>query len=187
MTTSSTITLTSSDPNPMVNLSNVTITGTGSYYLFIGGTGDVATLSGGNETVEAYMGNTTITTGGGGNTIEISGTGNVVNAGGGHNIITDTGSGNTLVMPDAGAGFDQIFAGVGSLSDAIDLRPLLVATSWNGSAGTLHDYFKVKMVGHGGSVALLARDTTTQAFHRVAVFADSGHQSLSSVLAHAIT
>src|SRR5208337_3464984 len=156
MTTSSTVTLTSSDPNPMVNLSNVTITGTGSYYLFIGGTGDVATLSGGSETVQAHMGNTTI---------EISGTGNVVNAGGGHNIITDTGSGNTLVMPDAGAGFDEIFAGVGSLIDTIDLRPLLAATSWNGSASTLHDYFKVKTVGNGGSVELLARDTTTQAFH----------------------
>jgi Ca2+-binding RTX toxin-like protein len=182
-----TITLSSTDPNQSINESNVSINGSGAFVLFIGGTNDVAALTGGDDTVQTLSGNT-ITTGAGNDTIEINGAGNVVDAGGGSNIIWDTGSSDTFVMPTAGNGLDRIYAQTGGMcNDTIDMRALLAATSWNGSASTLNEYLRMKTSQHGGNAMLMARDTPTGTFHAVAVFEQSGPLKLSTVLAHAIT
>ena len=178
----STITLAPTDANPVVLDSNVTIVATaGNHMLFIGGTHDVATLTGGTETVQAYQGNNTITTGAGNDTIRIAGSGNVIDAGSGTNRIEDSGSGNTLVMPAKGR--DDVFGYVIQNGDTIDFRAALKATGWNGQATTLANFLHVKMSGNDAIITISA--TASGATVGTMDLHDSGILSLSGLLAHA--
>jgi len=59
--------------------------------IFIGGTGDKLTATGGTETASAYLGQNTITTGAG-TTHPLCRLGNVIDAGAGNNMLFDSGS-----------------------------------------------------------------------------------------------
>ena len=100
--------------------------------LFIGGTHDAATLTGGTEQVWAYQGYNTIVTGAGNDIINVAGTGNTLNGGAGTNTINESGGGNTIVMPAAGAGLDEIFGYVVQNCDKFDFTAALKATAGMG-------------------------------------------------------
>ncbi len=170
------------DANPVVLESNVTIVATaGNHMLFIGGTHDVATLTGGTETVQAYQGKNTITTGSGNDTIRVAGSGNVIDAGSGTNRIEDSGSGNILVMP--GKGRDDVYGYVIQNGDMIDFRVALKATAWNGQSATLANFLHVKMSGNDAIITVSA--TASGAAVATMDLHDSGALSLTGLLAHA--
>lgn len=184
-TDSGTIVLSSSNLNPDITQSNVSITGTGTYVLFIGGTGDTAILTGSNENVQADNGYNSITiNGSGGNTIEYAGTNNTINAGSGSSMLYDNGTDNTIVMPEAGQGFDNVFGEVFQNGDTIDLTQLLGATEWNGEKSTLSSYLKITTTDNNAT--LYARDTTSDSWSNVATFQDLGRIGLRTLLAHSI-
>jgi Ca2+-binding RTX toxin-like protein len=178
-----TITIAPGDANPVVLDSNATIIATsGGHMLFIGGTHDVATLSGGAETVQAYQGNNSITTGAGNDTIRIAGSGNVIDAGSGSNRIEDSGSGNTLVMP--GKGLDDVFGYVLQQNDSIDLRAALKGTAWDGQQSTLARFLHVGMSGNDAVIKISA--TASGAVIATMDLHDSGPLTLAGLLAHAM-
>ena len=185
---STVINLPSGETDPTIDTSNATIKGTGSYDLFVGGSNDVVELTGGNETVNAPLGGNTIDTGAGNDTIEISGSNNLVNGGAGHNAITDNGSGNTFVVGGGarGQGDDLLYGQTGGMkpNDLWDLRQLLGLTTWNGSTSTLSEYLKVKTVG--ANAILMERAMSSDAWHPVLTFEESGSLTLSQVLSQAI-
>jgi serralysin len=178
-----TITIARSDANPVVLASNATIIATaGNHMLFLGGTHDIVTLTGGTETVQAYQGFNTITTGTGNDTIRIGGSGNVIDAGSGSNRIEDSGSGNTLVMP--GKGRDDVYGYVIQNGDTIDFRAALKGTNWNGQQSTLGNYLHVAMNGNDAviTVSTAANGTRVGAMD----LHDSGKLTLSTLLAHSV-
>jgi hypothetical protein len=166
----------------VVNDSNVIIKATaGNHMLFIGGSHDVAILTGGTEKVQAFQGYNTITTGAGNDTISIAGTGNVVNAGGGTNTINDSGGGNTIVMPGAGAGVDQIHGYVVQNGDRFDFISALSGTSWNGFASSVGQFLHVATSGNDALISISHAPNGTAT--RIADFHDSGAVSMSTLLA----
>jgi serralysin len=180
-----TVTIASADADPVVVDSSVIIKATaGNHMLFIGGTHDVAVLTGGTEQVQAYQGYNTITTGAGNDTIKIAGTGNVVNAGAGTNTINDSGTGNTLVMPGAGAGMDQIYGYVMTNNDKFDFTTSLKGTAWTGTSSTVGQFLHVATSGNDAIVSV--SPVANGAASKVADFHDSGAVSMSSLLAHSI-
>ena len=181
-----TITIAADDAAPAENVSNTVITATaGDHMLFIGGTGDTATLTGGTETVQAFQGNNTITTGAGNDTIQISGSGNVVNAGGGNNTIDDSGTGNTIVLPGAGAGNDHIYGYVLQNGDTLDLRAALASTKWNGTERTLGNYLSVATINNNAVISL--SPSGSRAGSAIATLQGTGAVTLTTLLQHAIT
>jgi len=179
-----TVVIDPADANPVVNLSHVNIVATsGSHSLFIGGSFDTATLSGGTESVLAFQGNNTIITAAGDDTIRIAGSGGVVDAGGGTNHIEDSGGGNRIIMPAIG-GFDDVFGYVLQNSDMLDFRLALSKTTWNGSGATLGDFMKLTMSGADATIALAP--TAGGAFTKVAVLHASGDLDFAGLLTHAI-
>jgi hypothetical protein len=180
----STLTIASTDPTPVVQDSNVTVTATsGDHVLFIGGTHDAAILTGGTETVQAYQGYNTVTTGHGNDTIRIAGSGNVVDAGSGSNTIEDSGSANTLVMP--AKGLDDVFGYVIQNGDTIDLQPALKAADWDGQQGTLSNFVHVSVSGNDAIITVTA--TANGATSGTMDLHDSGALSFGDLLGHAIT
>jgi serralysin len=178
-----TITIAPGNANPVVLDSNVTIVATsGNHMLFIGGTHDIATLTGGTETVQAYQGNNSITTGTGNDTIRIAGSGNVIDAGSGTNRIEDSGSANTLVMP--GKGKDDVYGYVLQQGDTIDFRSALKGTAWNGQQSTLANFLHVGMNGNDAIITISATalgiTVGTMDLH------DNGPLSLTGLLAHSV-
>ncbi len=149
------ITIAGDDTSPVILASSVNIEASaGDHMLFIGGTGDTATLTGGTEQVQAYTGHNTITTGSGDDTIAIAGSGNRVDAGSGTNRIADSGGGNTIVMPGAGAGVDQIFGYVISNNDSFDFAPALRGTAWDGATSTLEQFLHVATLANDAIVSI---------------------------------
>jgi len=110
--------------------------------MFIGGTGDVVSATGGTDIIQAYQGGNRITTGVGNDTIRFAGTGNVINAGGGNNLLMDSGGSNTIVLPAASKGFDDVFGYVLPNNDRFDLRPMLAGTNWTGDLATIGNFVK---------------------------------------------
>jgi serralysin len=180
------ITIASSDANPVINDSYVAINASAGYHmLFIGGLHDVATLTGGTETVQAYQGYNVLTTGAANDKISIAGTGNVVDAGGGTNTITDSGGGNTIVMPAAGSGNDQIYGYVLQAGDTLDFTAALKATAWDGLSSALSQFLHVATSGNDAIISI--SDATNGPSTRVADLHDSGAISIGALLAHAVT
>jgi Ca2+-binding RTX toxin-like protein len=178
------IATTNADPTELV--SNTIITATaGNHMIFIGGTGDTITATGGTETVQAFEGNNKVTTGAGNDTISFGGTGNTINAGGGSNTLNDSGSDNTIVMPGAGQGFDNVFGYVLQNGDLLDFRAALATTSWNGAQSTLGSFLHVTTSGANAIISLST--TSGGAATQVADLEGAGQVSLSTLLSHAIT
>jgi len=179
--TANMVTLASNNANPVVNASATTIIAeAGNHNLFIGGINDIAILTGGTETVQAYHGSNNIRTGAGNDTIRIAGSGNVADAGSGANAIYDSGSGNTLVMPTAGS--DDVFGYVLQHGDKIDFRTVLAELTGSGSQ-PLSDFIHV---GMSGSNAIIT--TTTASGDPVSSMQlhSSGLLSMDGLLAHSI-
>jgi hypothetical protein len=169
--------------------SNVSIIATaGNHMLFIGGSHDVAVLTGGTEQVQAYQGYDTITTGSANDTISVAGTGNVVNAGAGTNTINDSGSANTIVMPGAGVGtgggMDNIFGYVVQNGDKFDFTAALKATAWTGTSATVSQFLHVAASDNDSviSISPVANGAATA----VARLHDSGTVSMTTLLAQSI-
>jgi hypothetical protein len=150
--------------------------------LFIGGSFDTATLTGGVEGVSAFQGNNVITTGASNDSIRFGGSGNLIDAGGGTNHVEDSGSANTIVMPGPGAGFDDVFGYVLQNSDVLDFRAALGTTGWDGSQSTLGNFLHVTMSGNDAVIAMSA--TSGGAFSNVAMLHDSGNLDLAGLMAH---
>ena len=180
------VTIAASDANPVEIVNNTAITATaGDHMLFIGGTGNTVSLSGGTDTVQAFQGGNTVTTAGGNDTIQIAGSGNVVNAGGGNVTIDDGGTGNTIVLPGANDGTDDIFGYVLQNGDTLDLRGALAATTWNGSESTLGNYLSLTTSGDDTVIGL--SPTGSGAGSAIATLQGSGPVTLATLLQHAVT
>ncbi len=183
-----TITGTDGDDNIVATLNDTTInSGGGNDSIFLGRTGDVVTTGNGNDTVMGFAGGSTITTGSGNDTIRIAGTGSVVNAGLGDNTIDESGNANTFVLPAAG-GTDDFFGYVLQAGDLFDLRPLLAATTWNGSQSTLSNYLVVTTSSDGANAMLVVTPSgnATGANYTAATFNGSGAISMADFLSHAL-
>lgn len=187
-TSSSTIIIASGTADPVITASYATISAiAGNHMIFIGGTHDVLTATGGTETVQAYQGNNTITTGSGNDTIRIAGTGNVVSARGGNNQIDDSGSGNRIVMPGAGQGMDDIYGYVLLNGDTLGFRSMLAGTKWNHSSATLGNYLKVSTPdGSDAVISVTPTGVAGSTSYTVATLHGSGPVSLSTLLAHSV-
>jgi len=148
--------------------------------LFIGGTHDVAVLTGGTEKVQAYSGYNTISTGMGNDTISIAGTGNVVNAGAGTNTINDSGGGNTIVMPAARSGIDQIHGYVVQNGDRFDFTAALRNTDWNGFRSSVGQFLHIAKAGNDAIISISA--TANGAATKIADLHDSGAVSMATLL-----
>ena len=185
-TPTSSIAIGANDAQPVENVSNAAITATaGNHLLFIGGTGDTVTLSGGTDTVQAYQGDNAITATGGNDTIRISGSGNVVTASGGSATINDSGTGNTIVLPGTGGGTDDIYGYVLTNGDTLDLRSALAGTNWNGTEGTLGEYLSVST--HNNSAAISLSPNGSASGSVIATLQGSGPVTMATLLQHAIT
>jgi hypothetical protein len=186
--TGPTITGTAGDDTIVATLNNTTInSGAGNDNIFLSGTGDVVTTGNGTETVMGFVGGNTITTGSGNDVIRVGGTGSVINAGLGDNTISDSGSSNTFILPTTG-GTDDFFGYVLQNSDLLDLRPLLAATTWNGSQSTLANYLEATASSDGANTMLVVTPvgSPTDGSYTAATFNDSGVISLQTLLSHSL-
>jgi len=179
----------SSGSSTIVQLvSNATIVApAGDHLIFIGGTGDKVTATGGAETVQAFLGGNAITTGASNDTIQFAGSGNVIDAGAGNNVLADSGSGNTVVLPAANQGYDDIYGYVLDNGDRLDLRSLLAGTDWNGGMAGIGNVIKLTASGNSAVISVDPSGTASGATYAVAQLEDSGAQSLNTLLAHSIT
>jgi hypothetical protein len=186
--TGPTITIAPDDAAPIEIQSNAAINASaGDHMIFIAGTGDVLTATGGTETVQAYAGGNAITTGAGNDSIRFAGSGNIIDAGDGTNQLADSGSGNTIVLPGAGHGSDNIFGWITQNADTFDLRPALAQTGWNGDAATIGNYVQVSMAGNNAIVSIDPDGTAGANGQMVATLNDAVGTSLNSLLVHALT
>ena len=182
---STTVTIAATDANPVMNLNSVTIRATaGNHALFIGGSHDVAILTGGTGNVQAYQGYNTITTGAGNDTIRIAGSENVVDAGAGTNSIEDSGTGNKFVMPGAGNGMDHIYGYPMSNGDKFDFTTALKGTGWDGLASDVGNYLHVQNSGNDALISI--SNAANGAASLVADLHSVGPVSLSSLLANSV-
>lgn len=183
-----TINIAASNASPVENVSNAVINASaGDHMIFIGGSNDTVTATGGTETVQAYQGSNKITTGTGNDTLRFAGSGNVINAGGGTNQLFESGSANTIVLPAAGQGSDAIYGSTLTNGDTFDLRTLLAQTSWNGSAASLSSFLQVSVSNNSGVLHVDPSGTNGGATYAVATFESSGAMTLNTLLAHSIT
>ena len=115
----------------------------------------------------------------------INGTGDTINLSGGNEAITDTGGSNTYVLPRAGNGSDNFASNIFNLSDTLDLRTALAATTWDGSASTLANYLSVSDSIHAAALSVATTSGGTPAV--VATIADANTATLSSIMPHLLT
>jgi serralysin len=182
-----TIAIAASDASPVETVSNAVITASaGDHMIFIGGTANTVTATGGTETVQAYQGHNTITTGSGNDTIRFAGSGNVIDAGGGNNRLLDSGSDNTIVLGSHG-GYDDIYGYTLQNGDKFDLRSLLAQTSWKGDIASIGNFLQVGTSGNNGVLSVNPTGVSGGASHLVATFESSGSMNLAALLAHSIT
>ncbi len=181
-----TITIAASNADATEVVSSAIITATaGNHMIFIGGTGDTLSATGGTQTVQAFEGGNKITTGAGNDTISFGGRGNTINAGAGTNTLQDSGSNNTIVMPGAGQGFDNIFGYVLQNGDTLDFRSGLAETAWNGSPATIGNFLHVTASGANAIISLSY--ASGGAGTQIADLQGAGPVTLSTLLAHSIT
>ncbi len=159
----------------------------GDHMIFLAGTSDTLTATGGNEDIQAYLGGSNVTTGAGDDTIRIAGSGSTIDAGSGYNHLEDSGSGNTIVLPGADQGYDDIFGWVAQNGDSFDLRPALATTGWNGDASSLGNFVQASSSGNDTIVTVDPDGTSGASGSAVATLHEAGWSDLSSLLAHAIT
>ncbi len=155
--------------------------------IFIGGTGNVLTATGGTETVLAFQGGNQITTGDGNDTIRFAGTNNVIDAGGGQNVLYDSGSNNTIVLPGANQGVDDIYGYVMQNGNKFDLRHALASTSWQGDLANIGDFVKVSTQGNNGIISINPTGSAGGGSQMVAKLESTGTMTLDRLLAHSIT
>ena len=188
MTTTPAIAIAAGNANPVENVSNTPINASaGDHMIFIGGTGDVVTATGGTETVQASQGGNTITTGAGNDTIRFGGSNNVVNAGSGSNVLVDSGSNNTIVLPAANQGHDDISGPMMTNGDQFDMRAMLAGTSWNGGTATIGNFVQVVASGNNTLVNVDPSGAAGGSSYTVATLEGAGPVSLGAMLAHSIT
>ncbi len=182
------ITIASGNADPSITVNYATISATlGNHMIFLGGSNDVLTATGGTETVQAFQGSNAITTGKGNDTIQIGGSGNIVNAGAGNNQIDDSGSNNTIVLPPAGQGMDDIFGYALLNGDSLDMRGLLAGTKWNQTTATISNYLQVSTPdGSDAVISVTPSGVAGSASYNVATLHGSGVVNLASVLAHSM-
>ncbi len=170
------------------SVSNQTVgASAGDHMIFIGGTGDTLTATGGTETVSALQGSNMLTTGAGDNSISFGGTGNVVDAGAGTNTLTDEGSNNTIVLPGAGQGTDVINGPVLQNGDQFDMRALLAGTSWTGDMSTIGSFVNTSTdANNDGIISVNATGAAGGSSTAVATLVGSGPVSLTTLLSHAV-
>jgi hypothetical protein len=186
--TTSSATIAAADATPVEVVNDASITATsGDHMIFIGGTQDVLTATGGTETVQAYQGGNTITTGAGDDTIRFAGSNNVINAGGGNNDLMDSGNNDTIVLPGANQGYDDMFGYMMTNGDQFDLRSLLASTSWDGDASTIGNYVSVADVNNSAVISVDPTGVAGGASSVVATLESTGPIPLSTLLAHSIT
>jgi hypothetical protein len=183
-----TINIAANDGNPveLISATNI-VASAGDHMIFIGGTNDVVSATGGTETVQAYQGNNRITTGAGNDTIRFAGSNNVINAGSGQNLLADSGTNNTIVLPGANKGSDNIYGYVMTNGDRFDLRPLLATTNWKGDLASIGKFVKLGTSGGNAVISVDASGISGGATYAVATLQGSGPVSLNSLLAHSIT
>ena len=180
------IAIAATDANPVAIACTTLITASaGDHMIFIGGTGDTITATGGTETVQAYLGHNTITTGAGNDAVHFAGSGNVIDAGAGNNVLFDSGSNNTIVLP--ATGYDDLYGYMLTNGAKFDLRSLLAHTSWQGDLTSVGNFIKVATSGNNGMVSVDPSGMSGGASHLVATFESSGQMNLPTLLAHAIT
>ena len=183
-----TISIAANDATPVVNVSNAVITATaGDHMIFIGGTSNTLTATGGTETVSALQGGNTITTGTGDDMINVGGSNNVINAGAGNNTLTDTGTNNTIVLSAAGKGSDTIAGHVLTNGDKFDLRTTLAQTNWAGDLTSIGNYLHVAAGSDGTVISVTPSGTAGGASSVIATLEGSSPPTLAAFLQHAIT
>jgi hypothetical protein len=181
------VAIASSVADQIVTVSHATISATaGDHMIFIGGSNDAVTATGGTETVQAFQGSNTITTGTGNDTVQISGSENVVNAGSGINQVADSGSNNTIVLPRGNQGTDNIYGHVMQSGDMLDLRNMLAGTQWNQSAATLGNYLQVGTLDGNAVISVKHTGIADSASYAVATLYGSGSVSLARVISHSV-
>jgi hypothetical protein len=186
-TTTNGIVIAPDDGDVVQLISNTQITASsGDHMIFVGGTGDTVSATGGTETIQAYQGGNAITTGSGDDSIRYAGSNNVIDAGAGSNVLADSGSNNTIVLPDASHGTDDIYGYTMDNGDTFDMRSMLAGTSWNGDVSTLGDFVSVATSGTSTSIQV---DPTGAggAGYTAATLEGVGAVSLDTLLAHSIT
>jgi len=183
-----TVTIAANDSNPVELVSSTNIVASaGDHMIFIGGTNDVISATGGTETVQAYQGGNTITTGAGNDTIRFAGSNNVINAGSGQDVLADSGTNNTIVLPGANQGSDNIYGYVMTNGDRFDLRPLLATTNWKGDLASIGNFIKLGASGGSAVISVDPSGVKGGATYAVATLQGTGAVSLNSLLAHSIT
>jgi hypothetical protein len=171
------------------DISDKTIGATaGDHMIFISGTGDTLTATGGAETVKAFQGNNVFTTGTGDDAIYFAGSNNVIDAGSGSNTLYDSGSDNMIVLPAAGQGTDTIYGFVMQNGDDFDLRGVLSATKWDGSASTIGNFVKLDTNAAGDAVVSVdPTGVSGGSSVAVATLVGAGAVPLSTLMSHSIT
>ena len=179
------VTIRATETSTTVSASNISITATaGNHTLFIGGTHDVAILTGGKEIVQASQGYNSITTGAWNDTIRFGGPSNTINAGAGNNTLQDSGTGSTIVLPAPWTGSDNITGAVLTNGDKLDFRAALKATNWNGLASDIGRFVHVR---NSGADAIINVSTFAGgAGSMVADLHGVGPVNLNTILAHSI-
>jgi hypothetical protein len=171
----------STNPTPVLQYSNVGMTAaSGDHALFIGGTDNVAMLTDGTKTAQAHQRYNAITTSDGNDMIRIGDSGNVADAGTGSNTIDDSGTTSNLVMPVKG--LDDVFNYVIQSGDSIDLRPVPMATAWDGEQSTLGH---ISMNGDESVITVTA--TANGSSNGTMNLHDSGPLSFNDILGQAMT
>ena len=145
-------------------ISNATLQQTNSTQgLWIGLTGsnDIVLVSGASDRITASGNNNTvkITANTGTNNVDIAGANNLVDAGIGWNTIKDNGSNNTLVLHAATGIRQDLYGAILTNGDVLDVRNVLGATNWNGSASTVASYITVQSANNGADTNLLVSAT----------------------------
>ena len=180
------IAIAAADANPVAIASKTVITASaGDHMIFVGGTGNKVTATGGTETVQAYLGHNTITTGAGNDAVHFAGSGNLIDAGGGNNMLFDSGTNNTVVLP--ATGYDDLYGYMLTNGAKFDLRSLLAHTSWHGDLTNIGSFIKVATSSNSGVLSVDPSGTSGGPSHLVATFESSGQMNLATLLAHAIT
>ena len=154
---------------PVISVSHATIGATqGDHMIFIGGSNEVLTTTGGIETVQ---GSNTVTTRDRNDAVQIDGSGNIVNAG-------------SANRRDGWQVMDDIHSYVIQNGHALDLRGMLAGTQWNQSSTSLGNYLRGNSEG---ATSMTPGGVTGKASYNVATLHCSGAVTLANLSTHSTT